>query len=285
MKCAVSTFVSLTWSARPERRRGTGRGTRGGTGPRVRCSPLAVSRPVASAASWRTGCHDSGASQALVLRLVAAVENGRRFVPPAGLPAAERRRSQREPWRERPRVCDRVALPRLRPARGRSRHGCLVTVEVHLQRDSARGHHRGTVAAFCRDSVALSAVEPAGDVFDVSPCRRNHAAHQTAHPWQAVGPSHRRFDRETNETLFAYAHFLGEPTDYVLNEVIDTVLGQGQGVSGLACRAPRVVRAAATGQPAGQKAPLQAPRRLAAVCTGGRSRTVGRARLTGGQER
>ncbi len=35
-----------------------------------------------------------------------------------------------------------------------------------------------------------------------------------------------RFDRETNETLFAYAHFLGESTDYVLNEVIDTVLAK-----------------------------------------------------------
>src|SRR4029450_6889652 len=35
-----------------------------------------------------------------------------------------------------------------------------------------------------------------------------------------------RLDRETNETLFAYAHFLGEPTDYVPNEVIDTVLAR-----------------------------------------------------------
>ena len=35
-----------------------------------------------------------------------------------------------------------------------------------------------------------------------------------------------RLDRETNETLFAYAHFLGEPTDYVLNQVIDTVLAK-----------------------------------------------------------
>jgi hypothetical protein len=35
-----------------------------------------------------------------------------------------------------------------------------------------------------------------------------------------------RLDRETNETLYAYAHFLGEPTDYVLNEVIDTVLAK-----------------------------------------------------------
>ncbi len=35
-----------------------------------------------------------------------------------------------------------------------------------------------------------------------------------------------RLDRETNETLFAYAHFIGESTDYVLNEVIDTVLAK-----------------------------------------------------------
>ncbi len=35
-----------------------------------------------------------------------------------------------------------------------------------------------------------------------------------------------RLDRETNETLFAYAHFLGESTDYVLNEVIDTMLAK-----------------------------------------------------------
>ena len=35
-----------------------------------------------------------------------------------------------------------------------------------------------------------------------------------------------RLDRETNETLFAYAQFIGEPTDYVLNQVIDTVLAR-----------------------------------------------------------
>lgn len=35
-----------------------------------------------------------------------------------------------------------------------------------------------------------------------------------------------RLDRETNETLFAYAKFLGEPTDYVLNQVVDTVLAK-----------------------------------------------------------
>lgn len=35
-----------------------------------------------------------------------------------------------------------------------------------------------------------------------------------------------RLDRENLETLFAYATFLGEPSDYVLNQVIDTLLAR-----------------------------------------------------------
>ena len=35
-----------------------------------------------------------------------------------------------------------------------------------------------------------------------------------------------RFDHETNETLHAYAQFLGESSEYVLNQVIDTVLAK-----------------------------------------------------------
>jgi hypothetical protein len=35
-----------------------------------------------------------------------------------------------------------------------------------------------------------------------------------------------RLDRETNETLYAYAHFIAESTEYVLNQVIDTVLAK-----------------------------------------------------------
>jgi hypothetical protein len=35
-----------------------------------------------------------------------------------------------------------------------------------------------------------------------------------------------RLDRETNETLYAYAQFIGEPTEYVLNQVFDTVLAK-----------------------------------------------------------
>ena len=35
-----------------------------------------------------------------------------------------------------------------------------------------------------------------------------------------------RLDRENTETLYAYARFLGESTEYVLNQVIDTVLAK-----------------------------------------------------------
>ena len=35
-----------------------------------------------------------------------------------------------------------------------------------------------------------------------------------------------RLDRENHGTLHAYSQFLGEPTEYVLNELIDTVLAK-----------------------------------------------------------
>lgn len=35
-----------------------------------------------------------------------------------------------------------------------------------------------------------------------------------------------RLDRDSYETLFAYAAFLGEPPEYVLNQLIDTVLAK-----------------------------------------------------------
>ncbi len=35
-----------------------------------------------------------------------------------------------------------------------------------------------------------------------------------------------RLYRENNETLFAYAKFIGEPTEYVLNQLVDGVLGK-----------------------------------------------------------
>jgi tryptophan 2,3-dioxygenase len=35
-----------------------------------------------------------------------------------------------------------------------------------------------------------------------------------------------RLDRDNNETLFAFAAFLDEPTDYVLNQLIEMVLSK-----------------------------------------------------------
>ena len=35
-----------------------------------------------------------------------------------------------------------------------------------------------------------------------------------------------RLYRENNETLFAYAKFLGEPTEYVLNQLVENVLAK-----------------------------------------------------------
>jgi hypothetical protein len=35
-----------------------------------------------------------------------------------------------------------------------------------------------------------------------------------------------RLDRENNETLYAYARFLNEPTEYVLNQLIESVLAK-----------------------------------------------------------
>lgn len=35
-----------------------------------------------------------------------------------------------------------------------------------------------------------------------------------------------RLYRENNETLYAYAHFLGEPTEYVLNQLVESVLAK-----------------------------------------------------------
>ncbi len=37
-----------------------------------------------------------------------------------------------------------------------------------------------------------------------------------------------RLDRENNETLYAYAQFIGEPPEYVLNQLIDSVLATDQ---------------------------------------------------------
>ena len=41
-----------------------------------------------------------------------------------------------------------------------------------------------------------------------------------------------QLDEQNQETLYAYAHFLGESTEYVLTQLIDTVLAKDKDLSG-----------------------------------------------------
>jgi hypothetical protein len=108
-----------------------------------------------------------------------------------------------QPWRERPRVLAASAITSAASA-GRSRHGCLVCVEVRrfafLRVDTTAKRGR-----FLPPFVALSVPESAGDALTLDRSWRQHAAHQTTYARQAVGRHIVRLDRETNETLFAYA--------------------------------------------------------------------------------
>jgi len=118
MRFAASTFVCPARSAQPERRGGE---HRGGTVPRARCSPLAMNRLAGPAISWWAGGGESAAGKPLSRRRLPLSRTGGALCRP--LAAGSRTlRSVREVWRERPRVCP-LALPGLRPARGRSRHG------------------------------------------------------------------------------------------------------------------------------------------------------------------
>ena len=58
--------------------------------------------------------------------------------------------------------------------------------------------------------------------FKEEPCRSSNRA-RVASSWSGTS---RGSIARSNETLYAYAQFLGEPTDYVLNQVIDTVLAK-----------------------------------------------------------
>jgi hypothetical protein len=60
-----------------------------------------------------------------------------------------------------------------------------------------------------------------------------------------------RLDRENNETLYAYRHFLGESTGYVLNQVIDTVLAKDKEFVRWRADSPAIVRAASVRTTAG----------------------------------
>src|SRR6187401_2743405 len=186
MSYLVSTFISPPWSARPDHPAG---GTGGGTGPCAGCSPRSARSPFLGDAP----CDDSSTFSAGVKSLLTAglrrLRSGGALCRPLSL-TGTLSQLKGEPWREATtsfgRVCDHV----------RGQGGSLTPRLPRLCRCpaidvSARGHHRETVAAFCRRSVALSAAESAGDAFTLARSWREHAAHQTAYAWKAVGPAHR----------------------------------------------------------------------------------------------
>ena len=75
-----------------------------------------------------------------------------------------------------------------------------------------------------------------------------------------------RLERENNETLYAYAQFLGEPAEYVLNQLIDTVLAKEKefvawraehGQSFVPRRPPRIRKKASARDAARPNAPVE----------------------------
>lgn len=71
-----------------------------------------------------------------------------------------------------------------------------------------------------------------------------------------------RLDRENNETLYAYAQFLGEPTDYVLNQLIESVLGKDKEYVGWRAAHSDSCVPPHTGRVRGVKRPQQSPEHL-----------------------
>ena len=125
MSYLVSTFISPQWSARPDHPAG---GTGGGTGPCAGCSPRSARLPFLGDAP----CDDSSTFSAGVKSLLTAglrrLRSGGALCRPLSL-TGTLSQLKGEPWRERPRVLAASAITSAARA-GRSRHGCLVFVDV-----------------------------------------------------------------------------------------------------------------------------------------------------------
>ena len=125
MSYLVSTFISPPWSARPDHPAG---GTGGGTGPCAGCSPRPARLPFLGDAP----CDDRSTFSAGVKSLLTAglrrLRSGGDLCRPLSLTGAVSQ-LKGEPWRERPRVLAAPAITSAARA-GRSRHGCLVFVDV-----------------------------------------------------------------------------------------------------------------------------------------------------------
>ena len=172
MTFAASTFVCLARWARPEPRGGN---TGGEQDHRARCSPLAGARDASSATSWwRVACNASTAKSLPRCWLRPSRTGGGLCRPLA--PNSRITRSEREPWRERPRVCtDRAAKPAASAWSLTPRQP--VTVELHQQLDPG-------VVTTAEPTLHPAAIPPRSVPRNqramcscLAPCRRNHAAH------------------------------------------------------------------------------------------------------------
>ena len=67
-----------------------------------------------------------------------------------------------------------------------------------------------------------------------------------------------RLDRESNETLYAYAHFIGESAEYVLNQLVESLLAKDKGVHRVARGALRLVCATPGASASEAEAAMQA---------------------------
>jgi len=125
MSYLVSTFISPPWSARPDQAAG---GTGGGTGPCAGCSPRAERLPFLDDAPRDDRCSFSAGVKSLLAAGLRRLRSGGALCRPPSL-TGTLSQLKGEPWRERPRVLAASAITSAARA-GRSRHGCLVFVDV-----------------------------------------------------------------------------------------------------------------------------------------------------------
>ena len=111
-------------------------------------------------------------------------------------------------------------------AGGRSRPGCLSRLSGETcRRARRRSRHRADVI----QSTARSSRSAPRDGHDRAINSEREGAMPVIKPrtrGKQLVKHRTRLDRENNETLYAYAQFLGEPTEYVLNQFIDSVLAR-----------------------------------------------------------
>ena len=125
MSYLVSTFISPPWSARPDHPAG---GTGGGTGPCAGCSPRPARLPFLGDAACDDGPMLGAGVKSLLTAGLRRLRSGGALCRPLSL-TGTLSQLKGEPWRERPRVLAASAITSAARA-GRSRHGCLVLVDV-----------------------------------------------------------------------------------------------------------------------------------------------------------